>query len=213
MLQLSITFSPKKDLPPEQHDLYDQTWWRHVQQWDGQCWLEAVNWWIGHKPWMPKVAELREAYDAFLGEKQREEVRALPPPVIAPASEDVRRRYRALVKRHAVRGERLKQQYAAIVSVGKSAGLLLGSDALAEYIGSTYGTLCQETRWKNWPDAEPGRELDETWVPPRFIPPVVPQELVLLALARMPREVWNVPVTTAEQEREAIAQWPHLAKH
>ena len=64
--QLSLAYSPKRDLPAEQHDLLDETWWKHVQLWHGPVWLAAVDWWIGHKPWMPKVSELREAYDALL---------------------------------------------------------------------------------------------------------------------------------------------------
>lgn len=78
--QLSLAFSPKRDLPQEQHDLLDETWWRQVRDWDGPCWIEAVAWWIGHKPWMPKVSELREAYDAFLTEKRRQASKALPAP-------------------------------------------------------------------------------------------------------------------------------------
>ena len=88
---LLLAYQPKRDIPPEQHDLYDESWWRDVADLDGGAWLTAVDWWRRNRAWMPKPSEMRQLADDY-----RPRVPALPAPSrLTVTPEQLRAAFRA----------------------------------------------------------------------------------------------------------------------
>lgn len=100
---LLLAYQPKRDIPPEQHDLYDESWWNDVADLDGESWMKAVVWWRRNKAWMPKPSEMR-AMAAEYAPRQA----ALPPPlpVLTVTSADIRATFNAARERAAAEREK-----------------------------------------------------------------------------------------------------------